>query len=135
MTQKDTKTAHLDRGDWEIPVFMGILFVAIAIGAFFGPMMGKQTFHDGTIHVDSQGAISFKSDAGTYSKIPKEIATYAGGDDLKDGQTGCLKTQKKDDGEKYAKLYAGGDCKEYKEKQEKENDRNTPVLYPVFIVH
>lgn len=118
-----------------MPVILGILLLAVVLGAIFGPMVGKQTFHDGTIHVDSQGAISFKSDAGTYSKIPKEIVTYAGGDDIKDGQIGCLKTQKKDDGEKYAKLYAGGNCKEYKDKQDKEKDRNTPVIYPVWVVH
>lgn len=131
MTQKSTNHTHLDRGDWEIPVILGILLLAVVLGAIFGPMIGKPTFHDGTIHVDSQGAISFESDAGTYSKIPKEIVAYAGGDDIKDGQTGCLDTQKKDDGEKYAKLYAGGNCKEYKEKQ----DRNTPVIYPVWVVH
>ena len=135
MTQKITNPTHPDRGDWEMPVILGILLLAVVLGAIFGPMIGKQTFHDGTIHVDSQGAISFKSDAGTYSKIPKEIATYAGGDDLKDGQIGCLETQKKDDGEKYSKLYAGGNRKEYKEKQDKEKDRNTPVFYPVWVVH
>lgn len=135
MTQKITNHTHPDRGDWEIPVILGILLLAVVLGAFFGPMIGKPTFHDGTIHVDSQGAISFTSDAGTYSTIPKEIAIYAGGDDLKDGQTGCLETQKKADREKYAKLYAGGNCKEYKDKQDKEKDRNTPVIYPVWIVH
>lgn len=135
MAQKNTNHTHLDSGDWEMPVVLGILLLAVLLGAFFGPMIGKPTFHDGTIHVDSQGAISFKSDAGTYSKIPKEIVTYAGGDDIKDGQIGCLKTQKKDDGEKYAKLYAGGNCKGYKDKQDKEKDRNTPVIYPVWIVH
>lgn len=114
-----------------MPVILGILLLAVVLGVIFGPMIGKPTFHDGIIHVDSQGAISFTTDAGTYSKIPKEIVTYAGGDDLKDGQVGCLKTQKKDDREKYAKLYAGGNCKEYKEK-----DRNTPVyVYPVHISH
>ena len=132
MTPKNTNPTHLDRGDWEMPVILGILFLAVVLGAIFGPMIGKPTFHDGTIHVDSQGAISFTSDAGTYSTIPKEIAIYAGGDDLKDGQTGCLETQKKADREKYAKLYAGGNCKEYKDK---EKDRNTPVIYPVWIVH
>ena len=135
MTQKITNHTHPDRGDWEIPVILGILLLAVVLGAFFGPMIGKPTFHDGTIHVDSQGAISFTSDADTYSTIPKEIAIYAGGDDLKDGQTGCLETQKKADREKYAKLYAGGNCKEYKDKQDKEKDRNTPVIYPVGIVH
>lgn len=135
MTQKITNHTHPDRGDWEIPVILGILLLAVVLGAFFGPMIGKPTFHDGTIHVDSQGAISFTSDADTYSTIPKEIAIYAGGDDLKDGQTGCLETQKKADREKYAKLYAGGNCKEYKDKQDKEKDRNTPVIYPVWIVH
>jgi hypothetical protein len=134
MTQKITNPTHLDRGDWEMPVILGILLLAVVLGVIFGPMIGKPTFHDGSIHVDSQGAISFTTDAGTYSKIPKEIVTYAGGDDLKDGQVGCLKTQKKDDREKYAKLYAGGNCKEYKEKQDKEKDRNTPVyVYPVHI--
>lgn len=56
MTQKITNHTHPDRGDWEMPVILGILLLAVVLGAIFGPMIGKPTFHDGTIHVDSQGS-------------------------------------------------------------------------------
>lgn len=113
VNQQDSRSVCLNGGD--VRLILAILFIVVLVtfAIWAGISSGKSNFYDGTINIDSQKNISFKSEKGEYSGIPKNVVIGVKDPEIKDGEYGCLETVEKYGREKYVGLYAGETCKEY----------------------
>ena len=124
--RQDNKSFHLNSGDMFL--ILAILFI-IGLAAFaiwVGVSSGKSNLYNGTIHIDSQKNVSFKSDKGEYSNIPKDVIIGVKNSEIKDGEQGCLKTVEKYGKEKYVELYAGETCEEHSSRSR---------IHPVIVTY
>lgn len=78
--------------------------------------------YDGKVSVDSNSSITFSDGKYKYTNIPKDVVKYSGATEVKNGDIACLVIDSNSKKSNYSVLYVGGNCKEYQQMKESENE-------------